>query len=93
MSIKGDVIAIGVAGVVVLAAGWYAKKKIAGVASDVKDNVVGAINWAGQPIDGVINAAGQFITGDAGWTSAGGHTPQYGHQFDDNFGIIDLSGW
>jgi hypothetical protein len=28
MSIKGDLIAVGVAGAVLLAAGWYAKKKI-----------------------------------------------------------------
>jgi hypothetical protein len=32
MSIKGDVIAVGLAGAVLLAAAWYAKKKIAAVA-------------------------------------------------------------
>lgn len=34
MSIKGDVIAIGLAGAVLLAAGWYAKKKITDTAGD-----------------------------------------------------------
>lgn len=33
MSLKGDAIAVGIAGVVLLAAGWYAKKK-AGEAAD-----------------------------------------------------------
>lgn len=62
MSIKGDVIAVGIAGAVLFAAAWYAKKKI-------KDNVPNV-----NPFDqnNVINKAAnslyQDVTGDKNGT-------------------------
>lgn len=50
MSIKGDMIAIGLAGVVLLAAGWYAKKKLTGAAA-------GAVAAVGQAWDTATAAA------------------------------------
>lgn len=56
MSIKGDLIAVGVAGVVLLAAGWYAKKKLDGA-------VTGAVNGAGNAVRSVFNNVTDVVAG------------------------------
>jgi hypothetical protein len=69
MSIKTDVIAVGVAGAVLLAAAWYAKKQISAAA----DVVLPAIN----PLDphnlaySGVNAIGASLTGDENFTLGG----------------------
>ncbi|WP_373986996.1 hypothetical protein [Duganella sp. BuS-21] len=94
MSIKGDVIAITIAGAVLLAAGWYAKKKVQGAVTNVTKPVKDAIAGFDNAVDGYINAAGQYITGDGGWTYYGGHTPQYNYVIPKDFGIINPNeGW
>lgn len=54
MSIKGDVIAVGIAGVVLLAAGWYAKKKLESAVTDAGSAVFGGIS-------GVVSDIGQVF--------------------------------
>lgn len=91
MSLRGDLIAAGVAGVVLLAAAWYAKKKVesvaAGAVDKVKSAAAGAVNWVNETGDGAINAAGQYITGDMDWTYWGGHSPQYNYTLPKSMGI------
>jgi hypothetical protein len=76
MSIKADVIAIGIAGAVLLAAGWYAKKKATQVAQDVKNAAVKALPYV-DPTDSRnlaysgVNALGGAISGSSGWTLGG----------------------
>lgn len=86
MSLKTDLIVVGVAGVVLLAAAWYAKKKVGAAADSFMTGTEDFVN-------GTINAAGQWITGDNGWTHWGGHSPQYNYEIPENFGIIDPSTW
>jgi hypothetical protein len=71
MSIKGDFIAVGIAGVVLLAAGWYAKKKITGAVSGAGAAVVDAFTGIGDALKPApnstareaINAPVHFIDG------------------------------
>lgn len=60
MSIKGDVIAVALAGAVLLAAGWYAKKKlqgaVAGAGGIVKDVWESAANGVSIVFNGVGEA-------------------------------------
>lgn len=50
MSIKGDLIAVGIAGAVLLAAGWYAKKKLEDAAGAVRDTVAHAWDQGAQAV-------------------------------------------
>lgn len=92
MSVKGDVIAVGVAGLVLVAGVWYLKKKIGGavggVVDGVKDTVASFDHW----VDGGINSAGQIVTGDAAWTYTDGHSPQFNHTVQPDFGVVG-GGW
>jgi predicted phage tail protein len=76
MSIKGDVIAVGIAGVVLLAAGWYAKKKLESAVTDAGNAVFGGVSGVISDIGQVfapgptttairdaINAPGRYIDG------------------------------
>jgi hypothetical protein len=66
MSIKGDIIAVGLAGAVLLAAAWYAKRKIGAAA----DKVLPLVNPADER--NVVNQAAQgfyqTLTGDTNGT-------------------------
>ncbi|MTV36284.1 hypothetical protein [Duganella radicis] len=53
MSIKGDLIAIGIAGAVVLAVGWYAKKGLAGLRDSAKGTVKEIYTEAAHAIENV----------------------------------------
>lgn len=72
MSIKADVIAIGIAGAVLLAAGWYAKKKAVQVAQEVKNAAIKAAPYV-NPMDdrnlayGGVNAVGAALSGENEW--------------------------
>ncbi|MYM67287.1 hypothetical protein GTP45_10640 [Pseudoduganella sp. FT55W] len=93
MSLKSDILAVTLAGAVLLGAAWYAKKKVTGAVAGVGDAVKGTFNGAAGAVDGWINAAGQWVTGDAGWTNQNGHSPQYNYQIPPDFGVIDPSTW
>lgn len=108
MSIKGDVIAIGIAGVVLAAAGWYAKKKISGAVTGAGTAVVDAFTGIGDALKPapnstareVINAPGNFIDG---YINAAGQyitsDPNWNqaswlHRIPEDFGIINPNlGW
>jgi hypothetical protein len=51
MSIKGDLIAVSVAGVVLLAAGWYAKKKAGELATTVGETLYDAAQYVNPVSD------------------------------------------
>lgn len=51
MSLKGDVIAVGVAGAVLLAAAWYAKKKAGEAADELARLAQQALDEAGHAIN------------------------------------------
>lgn len=93
MSLQSDILAVTLAGAVLLGAAWYAKKKVTGAVAGVGDAVRGTINGVGDTVDGWVNAAGQWVTGDNGWTAAGGYSPQYNYQIPPDFGVIDPSTW
>lgn len=94
MSLKSDLIVVGVAGLVLLAAGWYAKKKVSDAVTGVGGAVKGAMNSFDSMVDGQINAAGQFITGDAGWSWWKGHSPQWNYEIPVDFGVVNpAEGW
>ena len=69
MGIKGDIIAVGIAGAVLLAAGWYAKKKLA-VVAQVAVPYVNPTDPRNLAYTGV-NAVGSVLTGDSGFTLGG----------------------
>jgi hypothetical protein len=76
MGIKGDVIAIGIAGAVLLAAGWYAKRKLAGAATAISNAAQQALPYI-NPADrnnvaySGVNALGGALTGDSSWSLGG----------------------
>lgn len=76
MSLRGDLIAVGVAGVVLLAAGWYAKKKVGAAADAVVQGAVKALPYV-NPADprnlvySGVSAVGSTISGDSSWTLGG----------------------
>lgn len=73
MAVRDDLIAVGIAGVVVVAALWYAKKKLGEAGQAVADAVAPVIPYV-NPADSsnVINQGvswlGETITGDDGWS-------------------------
>lgn len=100
MSLKGDVIAIGVAGVVLIAASWLAKRKLT-QAGSAAANAVNPFNN-----DNVINQGAQSIwqavTGSTG--TIGGDIYDYFHPSNTQpvqnpytlppgFGVIDGANW
>jgi hypothetical protein len=66
MTIKGDIIAVGVAGAVLLAAGWYAKKKLVGAAETVLPYINPADN--ANVINQGVEWLGRSVSGDINWT-------------------------
>jgi hypothetical protein len=108
MSLKTDIIVVGVAGVVILAAGWYAKKKL-GAALTTAAPYVNPLDSRNLAYSGV-NAVGGALTGEAGFTLGGwiydithpgvagnNASPYLGHlgyDIPENFGLINPSeGW
>ena len=69
MALKGDIIAVGVAGVVLLAAGWYAKKKLSAAATAAAPYINPA-DPRNMAYSGV-NAVGHVLTGDSNFTLGG----------------------
>ena len=101
MSLKSDILAVTLAGAVLLAAAWYAKKKAGAVVGGVADAVTSVgnslkpsegvkdvINAPIRLFDGYINAAGQWITGNDNWNQA-----SWMHKPYEDYGVIDPSTW
>lgn len=61
MSIKTDIIAVSIAGVVLLAAGWYAKKKLTGVAAGAVAEIKNQWDTAQQAGSAVAGGTGHII--------------------------------
>lgn len=88
MSVKSDLIAVGIAGGVLLAAAWYAKRKLAQVAEDVAPYVNPADdrNLVNQAVTGFY----QSVTGSKG--SIGGDLYDYWHPPRENAALNLLPG-
>lgn len=72
MGLKGDIIAVGVAGAVLLVAGWYAKRKLteaAGVVADAVAPYVPYVNPASE-----ANVVNQAAMSFYQWASGSGGT-------------------
>jgi hypothetical protein len=91
MSIKGDAIIIAVGAIALVAGLWYVKNKVTGAVGGVIDGAKDAMSSFDHWVDGGINSAGQMVTGDPAWTYTDGHSPQYNHTIQPNFGV--LGGW
>lgn len=98
MSVKGDVIAIGVAGVVLLAAGWYAKNKIVAAAKTIAPYVdpTSEENLINQAVTGFY----QNVTGSKGTIGTDiydvTHNGTFNPTSDNNLiyrGVNTVGGW
>jgi hypothetical protein len=62
MSLKGDIIAVGLAGAVLLAAGWYAKKKAADAADALAKSVQDAMDAATVVVTKGVDAVDKAVS-------------------------------
>lgn len=88
MGIRGDLIAVAVAGVVLVAAGMYAKKKISDALPDMPKDAGDAMSKFDRAIDRQINSVGAYITGNPSWTYYSKPQDKYDMGGND-FGVLD----